>query len=320
MRFLATHELPDEQAEFGYDDLTPGQRFPPYGFALTRDDVLAYVEATEDDLPLYRDEAAARRAGLRGLAAPPTILGIVGLLKAALGRRWPDSTLHLRQTFEFFDYPLVDEPLTLVVVVGPKEERKGRRYLTLIGETHDAAGRLLVGTHSTLLYGWRAPAVGDGGSPVPATARAAGRSAEAQAPSPGAGSATPAQAAAAAGDELPALVRAATRETIRRYALASGGRARIHLDPDYARSVGLPDAVAHGLMVLTYADQMLARALGPTWHRGGRLELTFLAPVLAGSALTVRARRATADDGRAAFELSCTDQGGRLVQIGRATA
>ncbi|MBI2322236.1 MAG: MaoC family dehydratase [Chloroflexi bacterium] len=93
----------------------------------------------------------------------------------------------------------------------------------------------------------------------------------------------------------------------------AGGRA-------YARSVGLPDAVAHGLMVLTYADQMLARALGPTWHRGGRLELTFLAPVLAGSALTVRARRATADDGRAAFELSCTDQGGRLVQIGRATA
>lgn len=320
MRFLATHELPDEQAEFGYDDLAVGQHFPPYAFTLTRDDALAYVAATEDDLPIFRDEAAARRAGLPGLVAPPTILGIVGLLKAALGRRWPDSTLHLRQTFAFHDYPPVGEPLTLVVSVGSKEERKGRRYLTLTGTTHDTAGRLLVRTHSTLLYGWRASAVADGGDrpaqaggpSAPSAARGAGPAAAAQAP--GTDDRTP------EGDALPPLVRTVTREAIQRYALASGGRARIHLDPDYARSVGLPDAIAHGLMVLTYADQMLARALGSSWHRGGCLELTFLAPVLAGDTLTVRAHRAAADGARLAFTLSCTNQRGQLVQGGRATA
>jgi acyl dehydratase len=298
MRYLATHELPDEQAEFAYEDLDPGQTFPPYPFTLTPADVEQYVAATGYDAPIYRDAAAALAAGLPGLVAPPTIVGIVGLLKAALGRRWPDSTLHLRQTFDFFDYPPVDAPLALHVSVGPKEERKGRRYLTLIGETRGPDGRVLVRAHSQLIYAWRAPATDQSATSRPASLP---------------------PAASAPGEDLPPLARTITQQDITRYALASGGRARIHTDPAYARSVGLPSTIAHGLMVMTYPDQMLERALGLAWRRGGRLETTFLASLRPGDTVTAHARRLAAEGHQQAFEVWCTNQHGERIHVGRAT-
>lgn len=303
MRYLAAQELPDEQAEFAYEDLDEGQTFPPYRFTLTPADVEVYLAATGYDAPHYREEAAACAAGLPGLVAPPTIVGIVGLLKAALGRRWPDSTLHLRQTFEFFDYPPVGAPLALQVNVGPKEERKGRRYLTLIGETRGPDDRLLVRTRSQLVYGWRAPAA---------------RSQPGATPAPGTPAAEAGPVADTAGAELPPLTRSIAQADITRYALASGGRARIHLDPAYARSVGLPDTIAHGLMVITYPDQVLERTLGLAWHRGGRLEATFLAALRPGDTVTAHARPLATEDSRPAFEIWCSNQHGERVHVGRA--
>ena len=41
-----------------------------------------------------------------------------------------------------------------------------------------------------------------------------------------------------------------TREQIAAYAEASGDRNPIHLDDDFARSVGLPGVIAHGMLVM----------------------------------------------------------------------
>ena len=41
-----------------------------------------------------------------------------------------------------------------------------------------------------------------------------------------------------------------TREQIAAYAEASGDRNPIHLDDDFARSVGLPGVIAHGMLLM----------------------------------------------------------------------
>ncbi|MFI5780686.1 MaoC/PaaZ C-terminal domain-containing protein [Nocardia sp. NPDC051570] len=86
-------------------------------------------------------------------------------------------------------------------------------------------------------------------------------------------------------DELPA-----------RYADASGDHNPIHLDPEFARSVGLPGVVLHGMatyaIVWAAAERVLAEAGGPDADQrfvGSRVR--FARPVVPGAALRVRVHR-----------------------------
>lgn len=290
MRYLAGQELADDLPEFAYADLSVGQTFPPFEYALSEDDIRTYVVATRDDNPIYRDAAAARAAGLSALAAPPTVTGIVGLLKAAIGAKWPDSTLHLRQTFVFHGYPLAGERLTLRLRVDHKEERKGRRYYTLAGETTGEDGRPITGLQGTFLYGFQ----------VTAGTRAAV-------------DARPPEATPPAADWT--LERAVSQDLITRYAHASAGRAGIHIDPEFARRAGHASTIAHAMLTVTFLDQVLARGLGPEWHRRGTLAATFLAPVRPGDTVTAAARRDSETD----FDTWGSTQAGHRVIAGHAT-
>ncbi len=69
-------------------------------------------------------------------------------------------------------------------------------------------------------------------------------------------------AAISVGDALPALRRKVTAEQIRSYAEASGDRNPIHLDEVFARSVGLPGVIAHGMLTMAFACEMLTDWLG----------------------------------------------------------
>ena len=92
------------------------------------------------------------------------------------------------------------------------------------------------------------------------------------------------------GEELPPVAHRVAQHDIDRYAAASGGRAGIHIDPEYARRVGLDGTIAHGMMTLSYVDQMLAGWLGLRWYRGGTLDLKFVSPVRPGDTVTARGR------------------------------
>ena len=56
--------------------------------------------------------------------------------------------------------------------------------------------------------------------------------------------------AVAVGEELPELRRIVTREDVRTYAEASGDRNPLHLDDDFARSVGFDGVIAHGMFTM----------------------------------------------------------------------
>jgi acyl dehydratase len=65
-----------------------------------------------------------------------------------------------------------------------------------------------------------------------------------------------------AGQSLPPLTKHVTVEQIRQYAEASGDRNPIHLDETFARSAGLPGVIAHGMLTMAFANQMVTDWLG----------------------------------------------------------
>ena len=64
------------------------------------------------------------------------------------------------------------------------------------------------------------------------------------------------------GQALPPLTKHVTVEQIRQYAEASGDRNPIHLDETFARSAGLPGVIAHGMLTMAFANQMVTDWLG----------------------------------------------------------
>ena len=62
--------------------------------------------------------------------------------------------------------------------------------------------------------------------------------------------------------ELGPITYAVTRADLVAYAAASGDHNPIHRDPEVARSVGLPDVIAHGMYTLALAARYVDEQLG----------------------------------------------------------
>jgi len=83
------------------------------------------------------------------------------------------------------------------------------------------------------------------------------------------------------GQQLPELRRTVTKEQIERYAKASGDHNPIHIDETFARAAGLPGVIAHGLLTLSFAGQLVTDWLGDR-ARLRRLDARFAEMVLPG--------------------------------------
>jgi acyl dehydratase len=64
------------------------------------------------------------------------------------------------------------------------------------------------------------------------------------------------------GMELPALDLTFTRADLVAYAHASGDQNPIHQDEAFAKSVGLPDVIAHGMLTMGRAIQVVTNWVG----------------------------------------------------------
>ncbi len=99
-----------------------------------------------------------------------------------------------------------------------------------------------------------------------------------------------------------------TREQIKAYAEASGDHNPIHLDDDFARSVGLPGVIAHGLLQMGLMATVAAQAAGGPQHLR-RLFVRFAGMVVPGDTVTFTA--APAGEGK--LDLSAVNQRGEAV-------
>ena len=64
------------------------------------------------------------------------------------------------------------------------------------------------------------------------------------------------------GDELPPMEKVVRREDVKAYADASGDQNPLHQDDDFARSVGFPGIIAHGMFTMAHLTTSLARWAG----------------------------------------------------------
>ena len=101
-----------------------------------------------------------------------------------------------------------------------------------------------------------------------------------------------------------------------RYAAASGDHFAIHLDDDFARSVGLPGRIVHGLCTMAFTGRAVleaAEVADPA--RIERLAVRFSAPLFPGDSLTTRIW--DLGGGSYGFE-AASGQGATVVKDGRA--
>ena len=102
-----------------------------------------------------------------------------------------------------------------------------------------------------------------------------------------------------------------------RYADASGDHFAIHLDDDFARSVGLPGRIVHGLCTMAFTGRAVLEAAGGrgSSSRIERLAVRFSAPLFPGDTLTTRIW--DLGGGSYGFE-AVSGQGATVVKDGRA--
>ncbi len=102
------------------------------------------------------------------------------------------------------------------------------------------------------------------------------------------------------GDPLAEVSVVVAPDQTERYAVASGDHFAIHLDDEFARSVGLPGRIVHGLCTMALAGRSVLSALSiDDPSRVRRLAVRFSAPLFPGETLTTRVWTTT---GGAAFE------------------
>jgi acyl dehydratase len=84
----------------------------------------------------------------------------------------------------------------------------------------------------------------------------------------------------AAGTELPALtVDPISRLTLTLFAGASGDHNPMHVDLDAAKSVGLPDVFAHGMLSMAYLGRLLTNWVPQRQIRSYRVRFVAITPV-----------------------------------------
>jgi acyl dehydratase len=99
-----------------------------------------------------------------------------------------------------------------------------------------------------------------------------------------------------------------SKEQIARYAEASGDQNPIHLDEDFARSVGLPGVIAHGMLQMGLVARAAVDAAGGDHRVLKSLSCRFADMVQPGDTVDFEAER---ENGR--IRLTATNQDGKAV-------
>jgi acyl dehydratase len=262
-------------------------------FTVTADGIAAYAAATNDDHPLYA----------AGVMAPP-LFAVVPVghhigraldgMVAEEDRRWG---VHAAQDTRFHA-PFVPGMTvqTRAAPVGVQPKPLGTSVL--IRAESRAGGALLTEHYVTLLFRrkFSGPAVGEDAPDHRALASA--------------------RHAAQVAGRIITIASAVAEDQAHRYAQASGDHNPIHLDPEFARSVGLPGIILHGMCTMAFAGRAAVKAVcGDDPRRLRRLAVRFARPVLPGQTISTRLWPVGHEGGTAAYAFDTINPEGKAVLV-----
>lgn len=123
------------------------------------------------------------------------------------------------------------------------------------------------------------------------------------------------------GSVLPEHIYTIDRELLKAYADASGDQNPIHQNEEFARSVGLPNIIAHGMLTMALAGKYVT-----DWAGGAaqvhEFSARFIKPVIVPASekveLTVSATIASIEDGKIRLDISATSGGIKVLGMAKA--
>jgi acyl dehydratase len=111
------------------------------------------------------------------------------------------------------------------------------------------------------------------------------------------------------------------RALLKQYADASGDQNPIHQDEAFAKSVGLPDVIAHGMLTMALVGKYVSDLAGGSakvLEFGGRFTKPVIVPAGQDVDLTVSATVTDVTDGKATLSLSATSAGVKVLGMAKA--
>ena len=111
------------------------------------------------------------------------------------------------------------------------------------------------------------------------------------------------------------------RALLKQYADASGDQNPIHQDEAFAKSVGLPDVIAHGMLTMALVGKYVTELAGGSANvleLGGRFTKPVIVPAGEDVDVTVSATVTDVVDGKVSLSLSATSAGVKVLGMAKA--
>ena len=240
--------------------------------------VRQFADAIADSSAIYRAMGAALAAGFTTIPAPPTFVTRFRVAFAEAGLDTEHSqVLHGEQEY-VYECPVgVGETLVVRHRIASIRQSRGMALMTIEQLCDTPAGERAITGKATVIVRDIAP--GDTAVSAPAASKPAKER---------------------EGEPLPTLTKTVTQAQIDAYADVSGDHNPIPITPEGARSVGLDGTIAHGMLSMAFAGQVLTDWLTAAPGRGrlGRLRVRFQAMVRPGDTLTCKGVLRAAEVGK----------------------
>lgn len=265
-----------------------GQWSDEQEFKVEADRTKAYAAATNDPIPQHTG----------GELAPPVfaVVPIWDVMGSAVGAVTPPEAfpfvVHGEQDIVFHQSITPGSVLrSRAAPVGVHVKGSGTTVVSRI-ETRDEAGELVTEQYSVTFY--RGVTGGEGEGEVAPEHR------------------FPEELRAT--DPVAVVDQTFDDDQTYRYSKASGDTVPIHLDEDFAKSVGLPGIIIHGLCTMAFTSWgAIENLAGGDPTRLKRLAVRFSKPVLPGQTITTRFWDAGAREGRTIYVFETTNPDGEAV-------
>ena len=116
------------------------------------------------------------------------------------------------------------------------------------------------------------------------------------------------------GDALPELRVTPDADLTKRYAAASGDPNPIHTDPEFAKSVGLPGIILHGLWTMAQVARANAAVAGGDPRALKRLSVQFRGMGFPEQEIVITSTVKSVDDGRIVTETEAAQGENKIVR------
>jgi acyl dehydratase len=248
--------------DFGVDKL--GVASDPFEFEVDRDKIVAYAEATNDEIAQHAKGEYASPV----FAIVPAFGALMGSSAGVIPGELIMRVLHGEQDFRY--HGVVKPDTTLVTEVTPVgiHTRSSGVTVTSKAETRDKdSGELLVEQYLTAFVRGADAEVHEGEEPPAHSLDATVKESE----------------------PLAEVAQTFDADQTFRYSEASGDPMPIHLDEDIAKAAGLPGIIIHGLCTMAFASRAVIETVCPEDpSRLKRLAVRFSKIVQPGQTITTR--------------------------------